>query len=809
MQTWWQDIRYGSRMLRTAPGFALVAILALALGIGANTAVFSVINGVLLKPLGYKDPDKLVRLWEKWGNADRASLAYPNFKDWSEQNRSFDRMAAYRGAGFNLTGSDHPDRVTGAQISADFLPVLGVQPALGRDFGPDDDRPGATLTTIISDRLWSRQFDRDPSVVGKTINLNDETYQIIGVLPADFAFFQDLDLCVPLAAKKRSFLDHRNFHAGIQVIARLGSGSTLPVARSDMAAVASRLAELYPDTNRGHAVTLDSLYDATVGRVRSLLLLLLAAVAFVLLIGCANVANLMLTRAAARYKEIAIRSALGASRFRIARLLIVESLSIALLGGGIGLLLALGGTRIAVKALPAVLPRTGEINVDWRVLLFTLTASILTGILFGLAPAVQGSRTDLNDSLKEGGRTGTGSRQHIRSVLIVAEIAMALVLLVGAGLVIRSFAILGTVNPGFDPGHVVALDLSLGPRAYSDPLRVSNLYRQLFQNLKSVPGVQAAAATTLLPLGGSDSELFFYVNSRPVPPASELPLAMNYFITPDYFDAMRIPLLKGRFFDERDNENSRRVMVIDESLEGQFFPGEDPIGRSITIHPSSDISVEAEIVGVAGHVAQENLGSVSFVEPEFYVSIYQLPREFASTFGSVVVRASGDPALLVPAIRRELANIDPDQPIYNPRTLEQVVSASIADRRFVLILLGTFSLLALLLAAIGIYGVVSYSVTQRTQEIGVRIALGAGRRQLFRMMITSAARLAFAGIVLGVVGALALTRLMTAFLFGVSPSDPLTFLVISAFLAGIALLSSCIPVRRALKVDPIAALRCQ
>jgi predicted permease len=809
MQTLWQDIRYGSRMLRTAPGFALVAILALALGIGANTAVFSIINGVLLKPLEYKDPDRVVSLWEKWGNADKASVAYPNFKDWSEQNRSFDGMAAYRHAGFNLTGSDHPDRVHGAQISAGFLSVLGVSPALGRDFGPDDDQPGATLTTIIADHLWSTHFGRDPSVIGRTINLNDETYQVIGVLPPDFHFFQDLDMVVPIAAKKSGILDHRNWHPGIQVIARLGSGATLQGGRSDMAAVAGSLSEKYPDTNKGHAVTMESLYDATVGRVRSLLLLLLAAVAFVLLIACANVANLMLTRAAARYKEISIRSALGASRSRIVRLLIVESLSIALLGGSIGLLLALGGTRIAVKALPAVLPRTGDIKTDWRVLLFTLAASIFTGVLFGLAPAVQASSPDLNDSLKEGGRSGSGSKQRIRSALIVAEIAMALVLLVGAGLVIRSFAILGRVNPGFDPRNVVALDLSLGPRAYSEPSRINNLYRQLFENLKSVPGVQAAAATTLLPLDGSDSELFFYINDRPIPPASELPLAMNYFTTPDYFSAMRIPLIKGRFFDEHDNENNKRVMVIDESLERQFFPGEDPIGKSITIHPSSDISVETEIIGVAGHVSQQNLGSASFVEPQFYVSIYQLPQDFASTFANILVRTGGDPASFVPAVRRELANIDPDQPIYNARTMEQVVGQSIADRRFVLILLGAFSLLALLLASIGIYGVMSYSVAQRTQEIGVRMALGAARTQVFRMMITGAARLALAGIVLGVVGALALTRLMTAFLFGVSPSDPLTFLLISAFLAAIALLSSCIPVRRAMKVDPIAALRCQ
>src|SRR5215467_11731905 len=462
MGTLIKDARYSFRILVAKPGFTVIAVLALALGIGANTSIFSVINGVLLKPLEYKDPDRLIRLWEKWGPFETASLSYPNFKDWHDRNSSFEKLAAFRGSGMNLIAPDGAERVLGRQVSADFFSVLGVAPALGRDFTEEDDHPGATLTAIVSDQLWATHFGRDSSIVGSPLNLGGESYQVIGVLPPAF-HFEDAQIFVPMAAKKAGFLDHRNWHPGIQALGRLKSEVTLAQARLDMKAVSSQLAEQYPDTNKGRETTLMTQYEASVGRVRTLLLLLLAAVAAVLLIACANVANLMLVRAASREKEVGIRLALGASRVRIARLLITESIFTGLLGGGLGLLAASWGTQLAIKALPGVLPRTGEIRIDTRVLLFTLAASIVTGVLFGLAPAVQASNPDLNNVLKEGGRTGTGAKQKLRACLIVAEVSLALVLLIGAGLVIRTVAILQRVNPGFDPKNVVAMDLTLSP----------------------------------------------------------------------------------------------------------------------------------------------------------------------------------------------------------------------------------------------------------------------------------------------------------------------------------------------------------
>ena len=543
--------------------------------------------------------------------------------------------------------------------------------------------------------------------------------------------------------------------------------------------------------------------------MRGLLLLLLAAVAFVLLIACANVANLMLARAAARQREIAIRLALGASRFRIARLLITESVLLALLGGGLGLLMAFWGTGLGLKALPDILPRAGEIKTDASVMLFTLSASILTGIIFGLAPALQASRPDLNETLKEGGRSATGGKQSVRHALVVGEVALALVLLVGAGLLIRSFISVSRVNPGFDPRNVLSLQLSLSPAAYSDASKIRNFYREFLERTRRLPGVQAAGATDLLPLGGNDDELFFYISGRPVPPPSELPLTMSYMTTTGYLEAMRIPLRKGRYFEERDDEKSARVAVIDENMFRQYFPGEDPIGKYITIHPSPEITIEMQIVGVVGHVKQQNLDtdSGSNVQTQLYVPFAQIPDKWVGGGMNVLVRTDSDPSGYVSAVRRQLGEMDPNLPVYNVRTMEDVVREVVSNRRFVVILLGLFSLLALVLASIGIYGVMSYAVAQRTHEIGIRMALGAGRRQVLAMVLGHGAKLALMGVGLGAVGAMVLTRFMSAFLFGVSPNDPLTFVGISLFLSCVALVACYIPARRATKVDPMVALR--
>jgi putative ABC transport system permease protein len=809
MEAFRQDMRYGLRMLLAKPSFTLIAVLALALGIGVNSAIFSVVNGVLLKPLGYKEPEKLVRIWEKWGGFDQGSVAYLNFKDWRERNQSFEKIAAARWTGFNLTGGDQPERVTGRQVSSEMLAVLGVTPAIGRDFRPDEDREGANKVALISDSLWQRRFGGDPGVIDQTLTLNDEPYQVVGVLPANFRYFPKADVLVPIEATKERALKERSWHPGIQVLARLKPDSSLAQARADMTAIAGALGQEYPDTNKEHWVTLTSLYDATVGDVRNLLLMLLAAVSFVLLIACANVANLMLARASARQKEIAIRSALGASRLRIVRLLITESVMLALVGGAIGLLVAYWGTGLALKALPDALPRVDDIKVDANVLLFTLAASIITGVVFGLAPALQASNPNLNETLKEGGRSGSSGRQGLRGVLVVAEIAISLILLVGSGLLIRSFIALNHVSAGFDDQNMLTFDLSLSSKEYAEAPKVRRFFKEFLEKIEVLPGVESAAATDLLPLGGSDSETQFYVTGRPKPSPSELPLAMNYITSPGYLKAMRIPLLKGRFFQEADTLTSAPAIVIDENMAAQYFPGEDPLGQHLSLPIKPTMDLEFQIIGVVGHVKQQNLDTAdgSTVGTQMYLAMAQIPDEFIFPGTTMIVRTQADPAGYLSAVRSALTLMDGSATLSNAKTMEQLRGEMISDRRFTLILVGVFSALALVLASIGIYGVISYSVAQRTREIGIRMALGASRKQVLRMVVGAGAKLTVIGIAIGAVGALVLTQFIRSFLFGVSPSDPLTFAVIAALLAIVALLACWIPARRATKVDPMVALR--
>jgi putative ABC transport system permease protein len=809
MEAFRQDMRYGLRMLLAKPSFTIIAVLALALGIGVNSAIFSVVNGVLLKPMAYKEPDKLVRVWEKWGGFDQGSVAYLNFKDWRERNQSFEKMAAARWTGFNLTGGDQPERVAARQVSSEMLAVLGVTPATGRDFRPDEDREGANRVAIISDSLWKRRFGGDPSVVDQTLTLNDEPYQVVGVLPADFHYFPKADILVPIEAAKERALKERSWHPGIQVLARLKPGVSLAQARADLTSIAGALGQEYPDTNKEHWVTLTSLYDATVGDVRNLLLMLLAAVSFVLLIACANVANLMLARASARQKEIAIRSALGASRLRIIRLLITESVMLALIGGAIGLLIAYWGTGLALKALPDALPRVNDIQVDINVLLFTLAASIITGVVFGLAPALQASNPNLNETLKEGGRSGSSGRQGLRSILVVAEIAISLILLVGSGLLVRSFIALNQVSAGFNDQNMLTFDLSLSSKEYAEAPRVRRFFKEFLEKIEALPGVQSAAATDLLPLGGSDSENQFYVTNRPKPSPSELPLAMSYITTPGYLKTMSISLLKGRFFQESDTLTSAPVMVIDENMAQQYFPGEDPLGQHISLPTGPDKAIEFQIIGVVGHVKQQNLDTTegAIVGSQMYISINQVPDEFIFPGTTLIVRTHADPSGYLPAIRSALTSMGGTATLSNTKTMEQLRGELISDRRFTIILVGIFSALALILASIGIYGVISYSVAQRTREIGIRMALGASQRQVLTMVVGTGAKLAVMGIAIGAVGALVVTQFIRSFLFGVSPSDPLTFAGISFILGCVAILASYVPARRAMKVDPNTALR--
>jgi putative ABC transport system permease protein len=810
LETFTRDLRHSLRTLSAKPGFTLIALLALTLGIGANTALFSVINGVLLRPLPYPEPDRLVRVWEKWGAYDKGSVSYSNFKDWQDQNQSFEKLAAHRWGAYNFTGGDLPERLIGQRVSADFFSVLRVAPAIGRDFKSEEDQPGGPLVAIISDELWARRFGRQPSVLGKSMVLNDESYTIIAVAPADFRFSPGADVFVPIHARQDPIMESRLWHPGIQVIGRLRPGVRMAQATADMAAIAEALGEKYPDTNKEHGITIGSLYEATVGDVRSLLWLLMAAVAFVLLIACANVANLTLARAAGRQREMAIRSALGASRSRLTRLMLAESMLLACLGGALGLMTAFGGTGLALKALPDVLPRAADVKIDGRVLLFTLTASIITGVIFGLVPALQVSKTDLNETLKEGGRSNTGGRQGVRNALVVAEIALALVLLVGAGLLIRSIVSLGGVSPGFDPKNLLSFQVSLSSRSYNEASKVRSFYKDFLESVKNLPGVRDAAATDLLPFNG-DNPWPFFITGRPAPPRSELPLAMMYVATTGYFDAMRIPLLRGRVFDERDNEKSPRVALVDENMASKYFPGQNPIGQYVTLQAGKDLFLDLQIIGVAGHIRQQNLDTAggSTTDVQVYRPFSQEMDQDIERNMNFVVRGKSDPVELVSSIRNQLGNLDSNVPLYRVKPMEQLMGESFSDRRFALILLGLLSILALVLASIGIYGVISYSVAQREHEIGIRMALGAGRGQVLVLVLGSGAKLALAGVGIGAVGALLLTRFLSAFLFGVDPADPLTFAAISIFLFGVALLASLIPARRAMQMDPIAALRCE
>ena len=806
-----QEIRLSLRTLLKNPSFSIIAILALALGIGVNSSIFSVVNGVLLKPLAYKDPGQLIRIWEKWGGFDQGSVSYPNFKDWRERNQSFEKMAAYRWTGFNLTGVEQPERLSARQVSSELLDVLGVSPAVGRNFGADEDREGASPVAIISDSLWKRRFGGNQSVLDQRLILNDQPYQIVGVLPSNFNYLGKSDLLVPIEAAKERSLKERSWHPGTQVIARLKSGVNPEQARADMTSIAGALGEQYPDSNKEHWVTLGSLYDALVGDVRKLLLLLLAAVGFVLLIACANVANLMLARASARQKEIAIRSALGASRFRIIRSLMVESVMLALIGGVLGLLTAYWGTGMALKALPDALPRVNEIKVDANVLLFTLVASIITGLVFGVAPALQASNPNLNEMLKEGGRSGSSGRQGLRSALVVAEIAISLVLLVGSGLLIRSFIALNRVNPGFDDRNLLTFDVSLSSKEFAEAPKVRRFFMQLLEKIEALPGVQRAGTTDLLPLGGSDSENQFFITNRPRPSPSELPLAMSYITSPGYLTAMKIPLLQGRFFEDSDTLASTSVMVIDENMAAQYFPGESPLGQHISIPTGPDKTIDFQVVGIVGHVKQQNLDTTegALVGPQMYVPMHQIPDEFIFSASTIVVRTSDKPSTYVSPIREALASIGGNATLSDAKTMEQLRGDVIADRRFTLILVGVFGVLALVLASIGIYGVISYSVEQRTREIGIRTALGASPRRVLGMVLRDGAKLAIIGIAIGTAGALVLTQFIRAFLFSVSPSDPLTFTGIAFVLSAVAIIASYVPARRAMKVDPNTALRCE
>jgi putative ABC transport system permease protein len=793
-------------MLSKSPAFAFVAVLTLGLAIGANTAIFSVVNAVLLRPLPYRHAEQLVRVFGTQPQLARAPNSPANFLEWKAENQVFERIATCVGQGFNLTGTDKPERVIGARVSSDLFELLGVQPALGRDFTAEEDRDGGERVVILSYEFWQRRFGGDQDVVRQTITLGDQPYTIIGVMPRGFGFpGTRTQIWTPVAFNpaERATRD-TNY---IDVVARMKPGVSLEQAQANMTAVARHQAERYPKTNTGIGAEVVSLQEFTVGDVRPMLIVLFGAVGFVLLIACANVANLVLARAAARHREMAIRGALGASRSRVVRLLLTESVLLAIVGGAFGLLLAIWSLDLLVSLKPANLPRLAEIGVNRTVFLFTAAVSVFTGVLFGLAPAWQVSKSDLNEGLKESGRGGSDApwRHRVRALLVISEVALSLVLLIGAGLMIRSFARLLAVDPGFKSDHVLTAFVSLPVSKYSKREEQVGFFDRLLERLRNVPGVSAAGVVTDIPLYGGSST-GFDVEGRPPALPGQRPLTDYRMINSDYFAAMSMRLVKGRAFAGYDTEAAPGVVIINETMAARYFAGEDPIGKRLELSGSpKDLR---EIVGVVADV--RNYGVDAEVKPEVYVPFLQSAAGYLSSVTSaltIVVRSTIDPSALAQTLREQVQALDKDQPVSEIKTMEWYLADSMAQRRFNMLLLGVFAGLALVLAAVGIYGVIAYTVTQRTHEMGIRIALGARGADILRLVFSNAMATTVVGIVIGLGAALALTRLLQSLLYQVTATDPVVFATIPLLLLAVAAIATYLPARRAMKVNPITALR--
>ena len=801
-----RDIGYSVRRLRKSPVFTTIVVLTLALGIGANTAIFTVVNAVLLRALPYRDPSDLVTIIHDYPSLKlEAPISPRRFKEYHDQLTSFSAVAVETGFGANLTGTGDPERVPGSLVSGDWFRALGVPPTVGRTIQPDDDVPGREHVVVISNGLWTRLFASSPAAVGKSIELNGEQYQIIGVMPPSFkAFFgQNADLFVPLALPQAQWTRNGEY---LQAVARLKPGVTVAKAQAELKLFADNIKKAtpngYPPSWSLKAKTLNEL---ATGRIRPVLLVLLGAVGFVLLIACANVANLLLARAAVRIKEIAIRSALGADRMSLIRQLLTESVMLALAGGVLGLLLARWSVRSLV-ALNPNLPRASEVTVDVRVMLFTLGVSVLTGLLFGLAPALQTSRSNLQETLKDGSRSGTSDMagRAVRRALVVAEVALSLTLLVGAGLLIRSVAKLEGVDPGFDPRNVLTFNLALPAVKYKSDTSQILFVNQLLPQLNAVPGVRAAGVTSVLPFGGGWSTSSLRVEGVVVADGQNGPWGDVRIVSPRFFDALRIPLKRGRLLTDQDRQGSPPVVVIDEQFVKKYFPNTDPIGKRLTFAGSKSAAPDSSwmtIVGVVGHVAHEGLDADPRIQ--YYIPVAQAGGQFMS----VAVSTKGDPHSVVGAVRNAVHSVDPGLPIANINTLDQLVDNSVGQRKLSMILLGVFSGIALLLASIGIYGVMSYSVAQRSRELGIRMALGAERGRVLRLVVGQGMGLAVLGVAIGLVAAFALTRLLASQLYGVGATDPATFGAVAGLLVGVALLASLLPAMRATRVDPVVALR--
>ena len=806
-----EDMRYAFRVLLKSPGFAAIAVLTLALGIGANTTLFSVVNGVLLNPLSYPHSSLLVAIHEKNAGMDRAPISYLNFLDWERASTTLSSMGIYHHEDFNLTGTGHPERVNGLMVSAGFFPTLGIQPLLGRFFGRDEDLPGAAPVVILSNGFWKRTFGASPAIVGRSIDMDGTSYAVVGVLPPGFSFYGiDRDVFTPIGQWTDPSFRDRRVDMSAHAVGRLKPGVTLAQARAEMDGIATNLAIAYPEADKNVGVTVLSMKQDIVGDVQPLLIVLLAAVGFVLLIACANVASLLLARSMRRSGEFAIRTALGASRSRVIRQLLTESILLAGLGGALGLLLALFGTRTLIRLLPAALPRAAEVSVDARVLLFALSVSLFAGILFGLLPAFRSSQVNLQQVLRQTSRGAGGARHQVQGMLVSVEVAMALVLLVGAGLMLRSLAALWRVNPGYNPGHAITFSMSLPVTAKTTSADTRARLRRFDAAVSAIPGIEAVSVT----LGSRpmihDSELPFWIKGQPKPANdNDMPQAMFYLVESGFQKAMGITLQRGRFVTPQDDENKPIVVDIDDAFARTYFPDQNPVGRHIHI---AEFDVEAEIVGVVGHVKQWGPGNDphAAIEAQFYYPFMQLPPKLMQLVANgvaVVLRTHDDPAAIMAPVRHAVSELDPGAVIYSVQTMNEVLSTSLAPRRLSMILLAAFAALALVMSCVGIYGVTSYLVGERTREIGVRMALGAQRRDVLRLVLRDGTRMALLGVLIGAAAALALTQLMSNQLFGVSAHDPVTFLCVALLLLMVAVSACYIPARRATQIDPIVALR--
>ena len=816
MGTLIQDLRFGLRMLCKSPGFTVVAVLTLALGIGANTAMFSVMQGVVLAPLQYVNPDRLVMVWENNPRFPRTWVSYPNFRDWQRSARSFQQMAAFREQGVDFAGPGTPEHLNGKEISSGFFSTLGTEVTLGREFSPEEDRYGGTPVVIISNRLWRNRFDGSPEALGKSLTLEGVDYTIVGVTAfgvtaLGFPLEDDADVYTPLGQSDPLILNDRAAHDGIYPLARLASGVTLAQAQAEISTIQNGLDHLYPDANRDLGIYIEPLKQFVVGDAGKMLLLLLGAVGLVLLIACANVVNLLFARAAARAREFAVRVALGANRTRLVRQLLTESVLLSLLGAGLGLLFAILGVKSVPAAVSENLPRSENIAVNGPVLLLTLCASIAVGILFGLAPALKSWNSDPQASLKEGGRGSTVAHHRTQSILVIVQMALTLVLLVGAGLLFRTIRHLSDVNPGFDIQHVMTFKVGVSHSLTKTAPSTRTAYRQLIERIRQIPGVQGADFTGSVPLNGGGT-LPFWIGSQKPASLQGAPRLVMFLTGPDYLRTMGIPLLRGRFFSPEDTTNSPCVMVIDRVLADMYFPDSDPLGQTLSAGFSP--VGPCRIVGMVGHVKQWALNDSSTdIQSQAYFPLYQDPDQWVPLNYpnmTIVVRTPLDVASVMPAIKSAVYGAGSDQPIFNVETMQQIVSESMSSQRFPMILLGAFAALALLLASVGIYGVISYSVAQRIHEIGIRMALGAHKRDVFRMVVGQGLALALAGLAIGVVAALILTRVLSSFsllLYGVGASDPVTFITVSVMLLFVAVVACYIPTRRAMRVDPMVALR--